>query len=179
MLYLGTIGVSQDIQTLIDAMSDRRIQNLLIDLIIIGDGECVEICRGRIAQHQLTNVRMLPTVPLEEVPAILRQADLLVSSFREGQDSAMSSKIYEYCASGLPIAVFGKSGAAQLVREVGNGWVCNERNADALHAVLLAFLVDRKAAAARGLLGHQYVISQRNTERFSEQWSTVLQRLLP
>ena len=174
VLYLGTIGVSHDLQGLLAAIADSRIANMPIDFAVVGDGECLAECRSIAENTGMKNAKFYPPVTLEEVPNVLTQADLLIASFRNDLNTVISSKIYEYCAAGRPIIVFGECAAARLVAKIGNGWVCSDRTSESLFDALTEYLSNPEGSNERGRLGTRYARTHFDASSSSEKWNSVL-----
>ena len=173
-VYLGTVGVSHDLQSLVRAFADPEVRSLPFDLVIVGDGECLDACKVIAKQASMTNVSFQPSISEEDVPGTLAQADLLIASFRNGLNPVISSKIYEYCASGKPIIVFGDCAAAELVVQVGNGWTCPCRSALELQAALQAYLSDPEAARVKARAGRRYIEEFYSRESAGAKWSELI-----
>ncbi len=174
VVYLGTIAVSHDLQPLIRAFADPEVSSLPFDLVVVGDGECLNECQAITAQESLTNVTFQPSVPEEDVPETLAQADLLIASFKNGLNPVISSKIYEYCASGKPSIVFGDCAAAELVARIGNGWTCPSRSAGELRVALQAYLSDPEVAQVKARAGRWYIEEFYSRESAGAKWSDLL-----
>jgi colanic acid biosynthesis glycosyl transferase WcaI len=174
VLYIGSLGICQDIQTLIRVVADPRIGALPFDLAIVGDGECKLECQNTLNELNPPNVSIFPTVPLESVPSVIMQADILVLSFKNDINAAISSKFYEYCASGKPIIVFGDNIAAHLVESIGNGWACPRRDINSLYEILEGYFSSKTAFQRDGLLGRIFVEKYYGIEENKLRWQSLL-----
>jgi colanic acid biosynthesis glycosyl transferase WcaI len=100
VLYAGNFAKYQDFETLLDAakqLDDRRD----ITFVFVGDGNKKEYIQSRIAQDKLTNVRLLPFVPEEELSDMLASADVSLVTLERGVEGlAVPSKFYNIMASG-------------------------------------------------------------------------------
>jgi colanic acid biosynthesis glycosyl transferase WcaI len=173
-LYIGSLGICQDIQTLIKVASDPRIGELPIDFAIVGDGESKLKCQNILSQLKPVNVSMFPTVSLESVPGVIMQADILVLSFKNDINAAISSKFYEYCASGKPIIVFGDNIAADLIESIGNGWACRARDADSLSEIIEGYFSSKTAFQRDGFLGRYYIEKYFSIEDIKSRWHSLI-----
>lgn len=179
-VYLGTIGAAHGIPSLVAAFGTPAVRSLSIDLAVVGDGEESAICRQWVEQQDLTNVSLVPAIPLEQVPAVLGQADLLVCAYRTRDRTLagiIGSKFYEYLAAGKPLLVNGTGVAADLVQQVGNGWTCNSDDPATLAGALSAFLADPEQAAAMGLRGQRYARDHFSARDRHDRWEDLLEGL--
>ena len=177
-LYLGTIGVVHDLLSLVEAFSTPLLGQVPLDLILIGDGEQAPECRRLIEQRGLDNVKILAPVPLQWVPAVLAQADLLVCSFKTLPTPVpgMGCKVYEYLASGKPFLVHGDGVAAEVVRAIGNGWVCQSDDTRSLAESISMFLANCDAAVRMGLQGREFVAKNHDASQNYDHWEELLYR---
>ncbi|MFH1071599.1 MAG: glycosyltransferase family 4 protein, partial [Candidatus Glassbacteria bacterium] len=138
-LYLGTLGVAHDVESLIRAFSTAEVKSLPVDLAIVGDGECEPVCREIIEREELKGIRIYSPVSLDWVPALLSSADLLVLSQKPDLFS-LGSKFYEYCATGKPMIANSSGILARTIRKVDCGWVFEARVPGSLEEALGKFL---------------------------------------
>ncbi len=175
-VYMGTMGVVHDTPRVVRALTDPQLRTLPLDLVFIGDGECAMRCRQIVEEHHLTSVSIKKPVPLSQVPAILRQADLLLGTFRDGT-TAIGAKVCEYFAAGKPVLIVGKCEAGDLVERVGSGWACASPAPSTLFEALRAFLEDPVEAERRGARGLDYVREHFDAGKCHDQWEDVLHEL--
>lgn len=102
VLYSGNLGLSGDLDTLIDvaAMIDRDD----IIFVIIGDGAKRHMISSKVEKFGLTNVLMLPWQPVSELPFSLASANLaVVTHGTKATRLAVPSKLFNYLSIGVPI----------------------------------------------------------------------------
>jgi glycosyltransferase involved in cell wall biosynthesis len=173
-LYAGTIGLVHGLHKFLEAMAEPRVRQLPVDIVIIGDGQYRPECERIVEAHQLENVSMLPAIPPEQVAGALAQADVLICSFRNGDDIPLCSKFYEYCCAGKPILVYGTNVAGALVTYIGNGRGCRAGDADSLLDVLSDFLANPEVWRCRGWQGRAYALEHFSQVLRDEQWEQIL-----
>ncbi|HVI25731.1 MAG TPA: glycosyltransferase [Xanthomonadaceae bacterium] len=100
----------------------------------------------RFAAQADGRIRYLGHLPHDEVLALQRQADVLVSIGNDGMAAQTPGKLYEYLGAGRPILhLLGAGGtdpAGPLIERLGAGWSC--ANDAQLLARLLEKLLDGK-----------------------------------
>jgi glycosyltransferase involved in cell wall biosynthesis len=108
LLYVGTVTYPYAVDLAVRAVARLRHRVPGLRLRVVGDGDLVprltEIAREEgIAEK----VEIIPPVPLEDVPAILKTAWLGVQPVRPSplMQHSLSTKILEWCTVGLPVAV--------------------------------------------------------------------------
>ena len=114
--------------------------------------------RHRVAELGLRNVTLLPSVPHDQVPALLAAADICLVPLRNVPlfSSFIPSKMFECLAAGRPVigAVAGE--AAQILREAGAQVVRPGDNA-ALADAIQTLAADPQRRAEMGRQGRSYV----------------------
>src|SRR5437867_4174110 len=77
IMYSGSIGLKQGLETLIDA-AERLRSDPAVRFVIVGDGPSLRDLVARAKGHELTNVLFLPLQPREDLPHQFAAADVLV-----------------------------------------------------------------------------------------------------
>jgi glycosyltransferase involved in cell wall biosynthesis len=177
LLYVGNLTPPKRVDTLLRAMARVGRERPDACLTIVGDGELREDLEalaerlglaGRLGVDQ--KARFLGRRPHDQVPALMRQADLFVHcSEHEGLPVA----IQEALAAGLPVVAAGVGGISDLVVEGRTGHLLAPDDDDGFARVILGLIGDatrrqEMSRAARAFyeerLGQQVVIGQ--IERF-------------
>lgn len=130
--YAGTIGLSNALETVIEAARILQTQNPSIHFVLLGDGktksELMEKSRG------VTNITFAPRLPKNFVNSFLEKCDVLY-------DSVLSIPLYEvglsrnkwmdYMYAGKPI-IASYTGHLSLINEAGSGDAVEAENVDLL-----------------------------------------------
>ena len=126
VLYSGRIGLSHDLDTLLDSAELLGDYDRVV-FVIIGEGRYYEGYRRMASERKLKNVMFLPFQSEEMLPYVLSGGDLAVVSLKAGVPT-IPSKFYPALAAGMvPISIAEKgSSLASLTSEIGLGvWVEN------------------------------------------------------
>lgn len=103
-VYMGAHGPANSLETLIRAAA--RLENSSIRIVLFGDGSDKPRLQ-KLAAELGTQSRLVlaDPVPPEEVPDILRAADIGIASLKKTEifKTVRPNKLYEYMAAGLPI----------------------------------------------------------------------------
>jgi glycosyltransferase involved in cell wall biosynthesis len=109
LAYHGTLTSWYGTDLIIDAVSALRSEGLDLGAVILGDGDAVPLLRARLSetgleQHVHLSGRYLP---IEEALATVAAADCGVIPNRPSEINrfALSSKLFEYVALGVPVVV--------------------------------------------------------------------------
>jgi glycosyltransferase involved in cell wall biosynthesis len=156
VLYAGTHGISQGLTSVADAAA--RLAGKAIRFAFVGEGADKQRLLHRVAELGLNNVTLLPSVPHEEVPALLAAADVCLVPLRDVPlfSAFIPSKMFEYLAAGKPVVGAVAGEAAQILREAG-AWVVPPEDGMALAAAIRTLAGDLQRRQAMGRQGRRYV----------------------
>jgi len=132
--YAGTIGIAQELKTLLNAAIHLK----HITFLIIGEGTDLESLKIYAKKEFLTNVIFTGKVERTHVIKYYMKSSVLYTQLTENFKSAMPSKLYEYSAIGLPIIFAGPNGQAKSFTEnLENSIVVPPNDVQALvHAII-------------------------------------------
>lgn len=122
--YTGAHGPANGLDQLLDAAGELRDASPEVGFLLVGDGPSKQDLMRRAEREGLTNVRFLPAVPKNEIPALLRAVDVgvhvlaPVSLFTYG---VSPNKIFDYMAAGLPVITNTPGEVARIVDGSGAG----------------------------------------------------------
>lgn len=154
VLHAGNIGLSQNLDVVIDAAEHLR-QRPDILVLFIGDGGRRAALEKAVAARRLDNVRFLPFQPRDQLRWTYGSADLCLVSLKPGLAGyIVPSKLYPILAAGRSYvaAVDESSEVAAITRRHDCGLLAVPGNASDLAAQILALADDpnrRRAMGAR------------------------------
>jgi len=122
VLYSGNIGVSQNIETIVELASKMQRNDLIF--VIIGQGNRWDFIQKLIASLNLKNCLLLPWQETNEFPHAIAAADLaIVSLGKEVSQLAIPSKFYNFLSVGSPMLCLtsNNSDLGKLVSKYGVG----------------------------------------------------------
>ncbi|RYG73943.1 glycosyltransferase WbuB [bacterium] len=167
VLYAGNFAQYQDFDTLLDAakLLGHRSD---ITFAFVGDGAKKEYIANRVAKENLSNVKMLPFVPEEQLCDMLASADVSLVTLERGIEGlAVPSKFYNIMASGRATVacVPSASEVAHVIAESDCGVQVDQEDAGALAAALERLANDpqsleRMGANARRVCEENYGFNQ-------------------
>lgn len=176
-LYVGTIGMAQGLDTLLDAAIVAGPD--VVRLKIAGDGHDAAELRQRVASGEAPGVEMVGPVPHAEVPGLYEAADLTVVLLRDRQvfTSVMPTKLIESMAAGRAVALSARGEPAALVNETGAGAVVPPEDPQALAALFRELQADPGRLAGMGTAGRAAAEARFSRSLVVERWRAVLERL--
>jgi putative colanic acid biosynthesis glycosyltransferase WcaI len=175
IVYSGTLALKHNPALLVDLA--RGLPDALVAVVAEGSG--AEWLRSN--AQGVTNLRLLPLQPYEDVARMLASADLLVAVL-EADASAFSapSKVLTYIAAGRPVlaAMPKDNPMAKLLLRTGAGWVIEPDDPSALVRAA-AELLGRPAtlnAAAKAAVA--YASAAFEIESITDEFETILVRAM-
>lgn len=121
--YLGTLGNSYDIKTVIDAikiLNDKGIKNIRFSLF--GNGP-LQIEFEEYAKQKNVNCDFTGRLDYETMVGRLSNSDIVVNPIRKGSAASIINKVGDYAAAGLPVINTQESNEYQtLVEEYNIGF---------------------------------------------------------
>ncbi len=128
--FLGNFGLLMGLETILETARIVRDTDPEVLFLFVGKGVAQPMMEEKIAQWNLTNVRIIPYQPRSKVPALLAASDALIVTYMKNDITLITvpSKIYEYMSSARPI-VAGVAGVIeQILTEAGCGLVSRTRD---------------------------------------------------
>jgi starch synthase (maltosyl-transferring) len=174
-LCIGRLDVQKGLPFLFDAA--ERVVAELPDwyLVLVGDGPERDWVRRRIAETPALSGRVHWLGRRDDVPRLLKSADLLVlSSLWEG----MPNVVLEAMAARRAVVATVVEGTEDLILPGRTGWLVPPRDAEALAVALLEAAKDPARRLAFGEAGRQRVEDQFSVDRmvqaYESLWAGVL-----
>ncbi len=138
VMYSGNIGLSQQLETVLEAADSLRADERIL-FAIIGEGARKKWLQERAHAMGLTNVTFMPYQPLEKLGESLSAADLHLIPLAAGAAGCLvPSKIYGILAAGRPFIAMMEESAevAQIAREDAVGFVVQPGSVEALSCAI-------------------------------------------
>ena len=150
--YAGAIGPSNGLEDQIPGAAREIAAHGRDDIVflIAGDGKSLPVLRERTAD--LPNVRLVGSVPKQDVPALTRTADVLLTLFADVPILATNSpnKFFDALASGRPVIVNQPGWTRSLVLDNDAGLAVPDADGRALAEAVIALADDPDRRARMG-----------------------------
>lgn len=166
ILYVGNLETYQGIDLLLDSFALLVEKHKTSNLFIIGgtndDVEKYKKCAEELAIN--SRVFFIGSRPVESLGIYLQQADLLVSTRVDGENTPM--KIYSYMDSGVPVVATRIKSHTQVLDD--NNSFLAAPQADEFCEILLMGLDDRENAAERARRAKEIVEKEYSRSAFQK-----------
>ena len=133
VVYVGTVGRAQDLETAVRAMARARAAGADVRLRVVGTGARLSLLPP-LAQELGVPVELVGPVPRDEIHAHYRWADTLLVSLRGWRALrwAVPSKLYEALALGLHVSGMVAGETRAIIEETGAGFAVEPGDEEAL-----------------------------------------------
>ena len=180
LCYAGNIGLTQNMDGLLEVMRELQQECPDIHLVLVGDGVYINKVKEIIADHQLHNVHLLPFQPYEEIAHVFSLGDvgLVISKPGVGANS-VPSKTWSIMAAGRPvIACFDANELRTIVEQNHCGIVAPAGDMSAFKAAVLRLYHDRPLCQEMGRNGRQFVKSHLSKEKRTSEYVRIVKSLM-
>lgn len=158
VMIAGNMGDAQALPFVMDAA--LKLNDKPINFIFIGDGRKQPYVLDFVKTHSLESKIHCPgRFPLEKMPALFEQADVLLFSLKDVPIFAITvpSRLQAYMAAGKPVVAMINGEARDLIREADCGWSVPAEDSEALAALLAELSVtDPSILQAKGENGKRF-----------------------
>lgn len=140
ILYAGTIGLAQGIETVLAAA--KLVQDIPeIQFVLAGDGLALSSLMEYAATHNIKNVKFLGRQPMELMPDLYALADILLVHLKD--DSlfriTIPHKTLTYLSAGKPILAAVAGDVADIINESNAGLTCDPGDPEGLAKTIRIF----------------------------------------
>ena len=160
--YAGNIGMMQGIEIIVDS-AERFQGQSEIQFIIFGNGSEEEIIKNRIAEKQLTNIKIYPLQPLDRVSEVYSLGDVSIIPCKPGTGGiGMPSKIWTIMATGTAIiASFDRNGELEkTIKEADCGICVPAGDAEKLAETIRSLFENQGKANKLGSNARKYAVDK-------------------
>jgi glycosyltransferase involved in cell wall biosynthesis len=177
--YSGNMGLTHDVETIVEAARCLMNENYIHFLMIGGGGKLGEIKRMARTYH-LQNIRFVPYQPRENLRDSLCAAHIsLVSLERGAEGLSVPSKLYGIMASGRPIVanVPEDSEVAITIKEFNCGIVTPPKDALAMVKAINWLKSNEAERKAMGERAYKAFKENFTVQRCAEQYYQLIQQI--
>lgn len=179
ILFAGTMGVYQSLETVIHAARQLQANEVNVRFVFVGGG--IELDHLKKLASDVTSVTFLDRRPMEEMPSIVAMADALLVHLKKDPlfEFTIPSKTQAYLYAGRPILMGVTGDAAEIVKEANAGLIFEPESVDSLVEAIRQLTQmgedDREKMGENGsrFYGRHMSLSQ-GVDRFEESFKRAL-----
>lgn len=176
MVYSGSLGMKHNPDLLLQlALSFRSREDVRV--LVVSEGAGAEWLKRKAAEHELSNLTILPFQAYEKVPQVLAAADILVAVLESSAGIfSVPSKILSYLCSGRPLllSVPEDNLAAKKVNDTKAGLVASPHDTQAFISAARRLIDDEPLRHQFGCNARAYAENQFNIETITSRFEAVL-----
>lgn len=177
--YIGTHGMAQRLDTLLDAAALLR-DDPEIHVLLVGEGAERERLVARARAEGLANVTLLGQQPREAIPGLVAASDLVAVLLRRTElfEKVIPSKMFEVMGSARPMVLGVRGEAEALLHAAGAGWAVPPEDPRALADAIRRAKADPDECRRRGEAGRAYVCEHYDRDVLARRYLDELQALV-
>lgn len=178
--YIGNFGWAQRLETVTQAatlLGDRLPD---VCFLFAGDGADKDFLAAVAQRNRGTNVRLLPPLPRQDVPALIRAADVCIVPLRNAPvfRTVIPSKMLEFMACGRPVILAVDGQARKLLEQAEAGIFVEPENPQALAEAVERLYRDPLLRDRLGRNGREYVVDHLSRSGTAHDYLRELQHIL-
>lgn len=151
IVYVGTLGYSYDIKSIIDAiriLNNKGINN--VEFVLIGEGPLKNEFEVY-SKEKKVNCNFLGRLPYNEMVKELCSCDIAVNPINKESAGSILNKVGDYAAAGLPVINTQESEEyRKLVKQYDIGFNCKNGDANDIADKMDILIKDRKLIKIKG-----------------------------
>jgi len=178
--YSGNIGLTHDMETIVEAANGLREDNEIHFLMIGGGGKLAKIVRMA-RGFGLSNMTFLPYQPRENLKNSLGASDVSLISLEEGaQGLSVPSKLYGVMASGRPIIanVPRDSEVAMTLREFNCGIVTRPKDVAGMVGAIRSLKSSETERKAMGERAYKAFLDNFTVQKCADQYYKLIEQII-
>ena len=178
--YSGNIGLTQNMDMLLDVMKDLKVSHPEIGLLLVGEGAYKRQVEEIVKRNELTNVTMLPFQPYEDISHVFSLGDvgIIISKPGVGANS-VPSKTWSIMSASRPVlANFDENEIKSILENNHCGLFTKAGDKEAFKQSILALYNDREMAVEMGRNGRQFVMDNLTREVGTQKYVDVIKSVV-
>lgn len=178
--YSGNIGLTQNMDMLLEVMEELQVSHPDINLVLVGEGAYKAQVEKIVDEKQLKNVHLLPFQPYEDISYVfsLGDAGLVISKPGVGANS-VPSKTWSIMSASRPVlANFDENELKDIVAKNKCGIFTKAGDKKAFKESILKLYSDKELCKEYGKNGRQFVMDNLTKEVGAGKYVEVLKSVV-
>ena len=174
--YCGNVGLTQNMDMLLEVMESLRLDYPNIHLVIVGEGVYKSHVESVVAERGLENVHLLPFQPYEDISYVFSLADagLVISKPGVGANS-VPSKTWSILSASRPVLVnFDENELKGIVETQQCGIFTKAGDKEAFRSSVIRLYSDASLCKQMGENGRRFVMQNLTKEVGTQRYVDVI-----
>ncbi len=178
-IYLGKIGVANDIETIIDAAEQMRDYREIL-FILMGGGIKKESFQDYIHQHNLSNILLLDSRPKSKIPEVLADVDVCIATLKDIPlfNTTYPNKVFDYMAAGKPTILAIDGVIREVIKSSNGGTYVPPGDSIKLADAMLTYYENPELVKQHGKNAREYVKKYFEREKIADNLEKVFLSLI-
>ena len=178
--YSGNIGLTQNMDMLLDVMKDLKDSHPEIGLILVGEGAYKKQVEEIVKRDSLTNVIMLPFQPYEDISHVFSLGDvgLIISKPGVGSNS-VPSKTWSIMSASRPVlANFDENEIKTILSDNNCGIFTKAGDKESFKNAIIELYENRDLCKEYGRNGRKFVMQNLTREVGTQKYVDVIKSVV-
>jgi len=178
--YSGNIGLTQNMDMLLDVMKELKDSHPEIGLILVGEGAYKKQVEEIVKRDSLSNVIMLPFQPYEDISHVFSLGDvgLIISKPGVGSNS-VPSKTWSIMSASRPVlANFDENEIKSILSDNSCGIFTKAGDKDAFKNAIIKLYENRNLCKEYGRNGRKFVMQNLTREVGTQKYVDVIKSVV-
>lgn len=174
--YSGNIGLSQNMELLLDVANDLQQTHQDIQFVLVGEGAALENVKRTVAEKKLENVHLLPFQPYEDISHVFSLGDVSLVISKPGTGAAsVPSKTWSIMSASRPVlANFDENELKTIVEQNECGIFTKAGDKEAFKEAILKLYNDSDLCKEYGKNGRKFVMENLTREIGTSKYVQVI-----
>lgn len=174
--YSGNIGLTQNLDLLLEVAAELKEEYPDIHFVMVGDGAYKPTMEHLVEERNLSNVSFLPFQPYEDISYVfsLGDAGLVISKPGVGANS-VPSKTWSIMSASRPVlANFDENELKSIISDNNCGIFSKAGDKEAFKASIVALYNDRALGKSMGENGRRFILENLTREKGTQKYVDVI-----
>lgn len=178
--YSGNIGLTQNMDLLLEVMGELKETHPSIALVLVGEGAYKSQVEKIVTDKFLTNVTMIPFQPYEDISHVFSLGDvgLVISKPGVGENS-VPSKTWSIMSASRPVlANFDENELKTIIADNECGVFTKAGDKETFKNAIIMLYQNREKAQQMGLNGREFVMKNLTKEVGTQKYVDVIKEVV-
>lgn len=178
--YIGNMGLTQNMDMLLEVMKDLNASHPEIGLILVGEGAYKQQVEEIVKRDSLTNVIMLPFQPYEDISHVFSLGDVGIIISKPGVGSnSVPSKTWSIMSASRPVlANFDENEIKSILSDNNCGIFTKAGDKEAFKAAIIKLYENRDLCKEYGQNGRKFVMQNLTREVGTQKYVDVIKSVV-
>ena len=177
--FIGTIGMAQDLDTIISAAEILATSAPQAHFLFIGDGPAKQRAVDAVADRNLPNITFLPVQPRQRIPELIRASHACLVTLRKTpvNDIIIPVRMLEFMSCASPVLLAAAGEPARILREARAGLIIPQQDPAALAAAIARLIAAPALRRQLGASGRAHILRHFSRPQTADAYLTALRQI--